>query len=227
MLEEFPTTQINIDLKDQEEALIRRVEEVIKAHGAENRWFIYASADWTLRYICSTFFTDASGAISVSGQQKNVTRPIPLLAFFSLCLGFLTSLLSFFLLKSWKSFLISIHGRFVKLYLLFYTGLLPFVPLKETHLEIPMPSIFYDNNYRLFRDTQHIQQLSSEHLGPMLDSENYPCGLCVWRTMSWWVLPFSIISTREEFTLTFGCWTRKRSLPGINDSLYGSRDLGI
>ena len=97
------------------------------------------------------------------------------------------NLLTFFLfhlLKSWKSFMISIHGRFVKLYLLFYTGLLPFVPLKETHLEIPMPSIFYDNNYRLFRDTQHIQQLSSEHLGPMLDSENYPCGLCVWRTMS-------------------------------------------
>ena len=39
--------------------------------------------------------------------------------------------------------------RFVKLYILFYTGLLPFVPLKETHLEIPMPSIFYDDNYRL------------------------------------------------------------------------------
>ena len=37
VLEEFPTTQINIDLKDQEEALVRRVEEVIKAHGAENR----------------------------------------------------------------------------------------------------------------------------------------------------------------------------------------------
>jgi len=38
--------------------------------------------------------------------------------------------------------------RFFKLYLLFYTGLLPFVPLKETHLELPMPSIFYDEKYR-------------------------------------------------------------------------------
>ena len=37
VLAEFPTTQINIDLKDQEEALVKRVEEVIKTHGAENR----------------------------------------------------------------------------------------------------------------------------------------------------------------------------------------------
>ena len=38
MLEEFPETQINIDLKDQEERLVARVEEVVKAHGAENRY---------------------------------------------------------------------------------------------------------------------------------------------------------------------------------------------
>ena len=37
VLEEFPKTQINIDLKDQEERLVARVEEVVKAHGAENR----------------------------------------------------------------------------------------------------------------------------------------------------------------------------------------------
>ena len=37
VLEEFPKTQINIDLKDQEESLVARVEEVVKAHGAENR----------------------------------------------------------------------------------------------------------------------------------------------------------------------------------------------
>ena len=35
------------------------------------------------------------GAISASGQQRNVTRPTPLLAFFSLCLGFFTFLISF------------------------------------------------------------------------------------------------------------------------------------
>ena len=37
VLEEFPETQINIDLKDQEERLIARVGEVLKTHGAENR----------------------------------------------------------------------------------------------------------------------------------------------------------------------------------------------
>ena len=37
VLEEFPKTQINIDLKDQEERLVARVEEVVKAHRAENR----------------------------------------------------------------------------------------------------------------------------------------------------------------------------------------------
>ena len=53
--------------------------------------------------------------------------------------------------------------RFVKLYILFYAGLLPFVPLKETHLEIPMPSIFYDNNYRFPKPDnrgEHILTLS-------------------------------------------------------------------
>ena len=33
--------------------------------------------------------------------------------------------------------------RVVKLLLLYYSGLLPFVSLKETHFEIPMPSIYF------------------------------------------------------------------------------------
>jgi len=103
VLEEFPTTQINIDLKDQEEVLVRRVEEVIKAHGAENRCVWGNFSQWTT-------------------EKCHKANP---------SVGLLFSM-----------------PRFVKLYLLFYTGLLPFVPLKETHLEIPMPSIFYDNNYR-------------------------------------------------------------------------------
>ena len=36
----------------------------------------------------------------------------------------------------------------IKLYLLFYSGLIPFVDLKETHLEIPMPSVFLNDEYR-------------------------------------------------------------------------------
>jgi len=103
VLEEFPETQINIDLKDQEERLIARVEEVVKAHGAENRCVWGNFSQWTT-------------------EQCHKANP---------SVGLLFSM-----------------PRFVKLYILFYTGLLPFVPLKETHLEIPMPSIFYDNNYR-------------------------------------------------------------------------------
>ena len=38
--------------------------------------------------------------------------------------------------------------RFVKLYILFYTGLLPFVHIKESHLEIPMPSVFLNEKFR-------------------------------------------------------------------------------
>ena len=36
----------------------------------------------------------------------------------------------------------------VKLYLLFYLGLLPFVQLDATHLELPMPSIFLEDKFR-------------------------------------------------------------------------------
>jgi len=103
VLEEFPDTQINIDLKDQEERLIARVGEVLKTHGAENRCVWGNFSQWT---------------------TERCHKAIP-------SVGLLFSM-----------------PRFVKLYILFYTGLLPFVPLKETHLEIPMPSIFYDNNYR-------------------------------------------------------------------------------
>jgi len=104
VLEEFPKTQINIDLKDKEERLIARVEEVVKAHGAENRCVWGNFSQWTT-------------------ERCHKANP---------SVGLLFSM-----------------PRFVKLYILFYTGLLPFVPLKETHLEIPMPSIFYDNNYRI------------------------------------------------------------------------------
>jgi len=38
--------------------------------------------------------------------------------------------------------------RVFRLYLYFYTGLLPFIRLPETHLEIPMPSTFLDPRYK-------------------------------------------------------------------------------
>ena len=39
-------------------------------------------------------------------------------------------------------------ARVVQVYILFYLGLLSFINIKETHLELPMPSIFYDEKYR-------------------------------------------------------------------------------
>jgi len=32
----------------------------------------------------------------------------------------------------------------IKLYLFFYTGLLPFIPIKETHFEVFLPEIYLD-----------------------------------------------------------------------------------
>jgi hypothetical protein len=48
--------------------------------------------------------------------------------------------------------------EFFRLLLLFYTGLLPFVSLKETHLELPMLSVFLAENFALgtYRYANHI-----------------------------------------------------------------------
>ena len=107
--------------------------------------------------------------------------------------------------------------RFVKLYILFYTGLLPFVPLKETHLEIPMPSIFYDNNYRfspimITRD-EHVLIVSG-FLRPTWVLESCPNGASAWRTILWWAQPCSVISIKEESTHICGSSTRRKSMPG-------------
>ena len=118
------------------------------------------------------------GETSVNGQQSVVTKRFPLLASFSPCPGATPSLNT--------SSCTTAICRFVKLYILFYTGLLPFVPLKETHLEIPMPSIFYDNNYRF---AKHENQ-RDEHMlivsgfpRPMWVLESCPNGASVWRTI--------------------------------------------
>ena len=36
----------------------------------------------------------------------------------------------------------------VKLYIMFYLGLLPFISIKQTHLELPLPSIFLNQRFR-------------------------------------------------------------------------------
>lgn len=39
--------------------------------------------------------------------------------------------------------------EFFRLLVLYYTGLLPFLRLKETHLELPMLSVFMAENFAL------------------------------------------------------------------------------
>ena len=184
MLEEFPETQINIDLKDQEERLVARVEEVVKAHGAENRYrvsqqklfFAVLAVKNTGRSGClpacdltagkcmcfwqpllPVFLTartakNSKGKFSITIERRCVWGNFSQWTTEQCHKANPSVGLLFSMPRSIASFpsrISSCTYRFVKLYILFYTGLLPFVPLKETHLEIPMPSIFYDDNYRL------------------------------------------------------------------------------
>ena len=154
------------------------------------------------------------GETSVNGQQSVVTKRFPLLASFSPCPGATPSLNT--------SSCTTAICRFVKLYILFYTGLLPFVPLKETHLEIPMPSIFYDNNYRflIIKRDEHILIVSGL-LRPTWVLENYQNGVSAWQTTSWWAQPCSIISIVEESTHICGSSTQRRSMQGRYFNKYG------
>jgi len=103
VLQEFPHTQINIDVKVKDSGLVEAVNKIIVKHGAEKRcvWGNFSSQTTERCY------------------QVNPD------------IGLLFSALSV-----------------IKLYLLFYSGLIPFVDLKETHLEIPMPSVFFNDEYR-------------------------------------------------------------------------------
>ena len=60
----------------------------------------------------------------------------------------------------------------VKLYLLFYLGLLAFVDIKETHLELPMPSIFLDDKYRSSRLNIYFVKIKK------ISCRGWKCGYC-------------------------------------------------
>ncbi|MBN3308999.1 lysophospholipase D GDPD1 [Amia ocellicauda] len=92
----FPTTPINVDIKVNDDALIRKVSELVTKFDREDL----------------TVWGNASNQIVQKCYKENPRIPI------------------LFSLK-----------RVLLLVGLFYTGLLPFVPLKEQFLEIPMPSI--------------------------------------------------------------------------------------
>ncbi|KAF7699860.1 lysophospholipase D GDPD1 [Silurus meridionalis] len=96
VFEAFPQTPINIDIKVNNDTLIRKVSELVVKYDREQL----------------TVWGNSRGEIVKKCHKENPR--IPLL--FSL-------------------------PRVLLLVGLFYTGLLPFVPIKEQFLEIPMPSI--------------------------------------------------------------------------------------
>lgn len=96
VFEAFPNTPVNIDIKVNNDILIKKVSEMVIRYNREHL----------------TVWGNSSNQIVRKCYQENPQIPV----LFSL-------------------------SRVLLLVGLFYTGLLPFVPLKEQFLEIPMPSI--------------------------------------------------------------------------------------
>lgn len=96
VFENFPTTPINIDIKVDDDTLIKKVSELVMKYNREQL----------------TVWGNSNNTIVKKCYQENPRIPV----LFSM-------------------------PRVLLLVGLFYTGLLPFFPLKEQFLEIPMPSI--------------------------------------------------------------------------------------
>jgi len=103
VLQEFPNTQINIDIKTHNHELITKVNELIHTHHH------YSRCVW------GNFRRDTTELCYKTNTQVGL-------------------LFDFFTLAT--------------LLLLFYSGLLPFVSLKQTHLEIPMLSVLLQEKFR-------------------------------------------------------------------------------
>ncbi|XP_075871119.1 lysophospholipase D GDPD1 isoform X1 [Nelusetta ayraudi] len=96
VFEAFPNTAVNIDIKINNDTLIRKVSELVVQYDREHL----------------TVWGNSSNQVVKKCYKENPQIPV----LFSL-------------------------PRVLQLLGLFYSGLLPFVPLKEQFLEIPMPSI--------------------------------------------------------------------------------------
>uniref|UniRef100_A0A672HSL3 GP-PDE domain-containing protein n=1 Tax=Salarias fasciatus TaxID=181472 RepID=A0A672HSL3_SALFA len=108
VFEAFPNTPVNIDIKVNNDTLIKKVSELVVKYDRERL----------------TVWGNASNKIVKKCYKENPHIPV---------------LFSF--------------PRVLQLLGLFYTGLLPFVPLKEQFLEIPMPSIItksVNTEYEMF-----------------------------------------------------------------------------
>ena len=87
VLQEFPSTQVNIDLKDPEQELVDRVMEVIKKSGAEERsGFAAILLLFLLSFSPPSYFShfllppDVCGGTLVRPPQSCVSRPTLILA---------------------------------------------------------------------------------------------------------------------------------------------------
>lgn len=96
VFEAFPNTPVNVDIKVNNDTLIKKVSQLVVEYNREHL----------------TVWGNSSNQIVKKCYKENPRIPV----LFSL-------------------------PRVLQLLGLFYTGLLPFVPLKEQFLEIPMPSI--------------------------------------------------------------------------------------
>lgn len=115
VLEEFPNTQVNIDIKVADPGLVEAVNKIIVEKKAEERC------------VWGNFSPQTTEACYRANPNIGLLFSAP---------------------------------RVLKLYLLFYCGLIPFVDLKETHLEIPMPSIFLNDEYRAAHGNVGVARLS-------------------------------------------------------------------
>ena len=115
VLQEFPTTQLNIDIKVSDPGLVEAVNRIIVEKKAEGRC------------VWGNFSSQTTEACYQANPNIGLLFSAP---------------------------------RVIKLYLLFYCGLIPFVDLKETHLELPMPSVFLNEEYRGAQGNVGVAKLS-------------------------------------------------------------------
>ncbi|XP_015978594.2 lysophospholipase D GDPD1 isoform X2 [Rousettus aegyptiacus] len=120
IFEAFPNTPINIDIKVNNNVLIRKVSELVKQYGREHIT-VWGNASYEIVEKCykeqrrqkqRTKISNITIKSITGALIKNSDIPI----FFSL-------------------------QRVLLILGLFFTGLLPFVPIREQFFEIPMPSI--------------------------------------------------------------------------------------
>ena len=108
---------VNIDVKQGGDELIEEIDKLITAHKREKStiWGSFKEESSLKCYYQASFRNNGSTFIIYVSNERNLTQNPEVGRYFSLT-------------------------GVVKLYLFFFTGLLPFISLKETHLEIPLYS---------------------------------------------------------------------------------------